>query len=319
MIKINENKEVLKSTYKKTKTKASWLITFADLMALLLCFFILLFSFSNMDLEKYKKVVQSMQEAFSSDLKSKTGVNYKHLPININLPLQQSKTISDIKNNIVKQNAGKIVEQIVEEIKIGTLELEVSDEKILIRITDKESFGSGQATLKPTFLPSVNKIANILVQIPGQIRVEGFTDDIPINNDLFGSNWELSAYRAASVLNELLKNKKLDSKRFTISGNADNKPLIANDSPNNRAINRRVELIVFLEKDYEIDELFDENFLIIEKNIEGKDIEDEMAPNDYSAATEKEHHTFAPIYQDEFDDKKDDDLGIFTEEAFYNY
>ena len=126
----------------------------------------------------------------------------------------------------------------------GKIDIEASMNQITVRIREQGSFASGEAVLNPQLLPLVAKLRGALTQIAGTISVEGHTDDVPIMSPLFESNWDLSAARALSVARELMRDNVLDESRFMVVGRADTRPLRPNDSRENRAVNRRVEIVV---------------------------------------------------------------------------
>jgi chemotaxis protein MotB len=122
--------------------------------------------------------------------------------------------------------------------------VETEDTKIIIRIQEKGSFPSGRATLNPEFFEVVSKITDVIADTPGKIIVAGHTDNIPISTRRFRSNWELSSARAVTVVHAMLSNAAIDAGRFLIQGYADSRPLVDNDTSENRALNRRVELVI---------------------------------------------------------------------------
>ena len=121
----------------------------------------------------------------------------------------------------------------------------------LIRIQEKGSFGSGSARLDPGFYKVIDRISEVLATRPGKILVAGHTDNIPIRTGRFRSNWELSSARAVTVLHALLRNPRLDQRRVVVQGFADTRPVADNDTPQGRAKNRRVELIILRGRDHE--------------------------------------------------------------------
>ena len=145
-----------------------------------------------------------------------------------------------------KAEALKLAALLSEEIADGSVELESTTDKIIIRINEKASFPSGRATLRAGFVEVLDKIHVALAEVEGTVTVAGHTDDRPINTKRFRSNWELSAGRAVSVVHALLRPGLLDSRRFLIEGHGDSHPLVANDTAENRARNRRVELVIVL-------------------------------------------------------------------------
>ena len=140
--------------------------------------------------------------------------------------------------------ARSIAEQLHMEIIDGQIELLAKGAFVVIRIREKGSFASASDTIEAEFIPVINKIETILGDTKGEIRVAGHTDNLPIDNEYFRSNWELSGGRAGSVTRELLKNGFLDRNRFVITGYADTKPIADNSTSEGRATNRRVEIII---------------------------------------------------------------------------
>ena len=136
--------------------------------------------------------------------------------------------------------ADKLQEEVAEDI----VEIETRGRKIIIRVQEKGSFSSGSARLESEFIPILEKLIDILNEVGGQISVEGHTDDIPIKTAQFPSNWHLSTSRALGVATGLFLTGEIDEGRFSIAGFADSQPLVPNDTPENRAKNRRVEIVL---------------------------------------------------------------------------
>jgi chemotaxis protein MotB len=141
--------------------------------------------------------------------------------------------------------AGELEKQLEDEIKKGEIRLKRQHEKLIINIDDKISFDSGQADLKKGVLNALDKIAKILSDYPeNTIVIEGHTDNVPISTKKFRDNWQLSSERALAVLAYLLKNTKLDAARFAAAGYGEYKPIVSNDTSENKALNRRVDIVV---------------------------------------------------------------------------
>jgi len=245
--------------------------TFADLMSLLMCFFVLLLSFSEMDALKYKMVVKSLDNAFGVQRK----VAADEIPKGTSIiaqefspgeprptPLNEVRqdTIDDTRDALkvkmdaeavakaqakeIAKEAEKFKQALKGEIKEGLIDVETQLNRIVIRIREKGSFPSGDAHLNKAFVPILDRIRDVLAKTDGQIAIAGYTDNIPINTPRYRSNWELSTSRATSVVHELLRNGKIPPDRFVLEGYADTRPLVPNDTSKNRARNRRVEIIV---------------------------------------------------------------------------
>jgi chemotaxis protein MotB len=145
----------------------------------------------------------------------------------------------------MSSQAGELEKQLEQEIKKGEIRLKRLHEKLIINIDDKISFDSGQADLKKGVLNALEKIAVILSNYPeNTIMVEGHTDNVPISTKRFRDNWALSTERALAVLNYLLRNTKLDPVRFAAAGYGEYQPIVSNDTTENKALNRRVDIVV---------------------------------------------------------------------------
>lgn len=242
----------------------AWVMTFADLMTLLMCFFVLLLSFSIMDQQKFQKAAGSLRDAFGvqrivPDTEIPKGESIiaqefspgKPEPTLIQIVQQQTVDIIeqnidqlDTKSEEIKDTVHMLVNKLNEEIKDGLLEIEVEDDSMMIRINEEGSFPSGAAKLSKSFLPVLDKINEVLNSSSGRVIVSGHTDNRPIHTQRYPSNWVLSADRAASVVHYLTHNGFSDPSRLEIRAFADTKPLYPNDSRENRAKNRRIEISV---------------------------------------------------------------------------
>ena len=224
----------------ETSGSAPWVLTFADLMSLLLCFFILLFAMAELDVKKFSAVAQALAGALGGG---------KVIYISEN-----GSTAADIQNPaFIKESqarieteyyAAELRKELSDEIKQKKLKVEDVGQIITIHILQHGSFGPASATLDPAFLPTAKKIRDALVDIPGNLTVAGHTDNQPIVTGRFLSNWELSGARAFSVIHELLKDGVLPANRFVLTGHAATQPRAANDTDANREKNRRVEIII---------------------------------------------------------------------------
>lgn len=247
-----------------------WVMTFADLMSLLMVFFVLLLSFSEMDVLKFKQIAGSMQVAFGVQREDRDAMNIpmgtsiiaqefssaQPQPTVINEVRQQttdtSKQYLEIKDPAVEDAQNKeeeLEEALKKEVAEGLLEISTIDDQVIIRIREKGSFASASAAIGPDFLKVLTKIGDALNQVQGRIIVAGHTDDIPIETREFPSNWILSAARAAAVAYTMTDRGDIEPERVEIRAYADNRPLEPNSSPEGRATNRRVEIIVLGDRD----------------------------------------------------------------------
>lgn len=256
----------------------AWVMTFADLMSLLLAFFVLLFSFSELDKQMYKQVAGSMRNAFGIQrtVRAKEppkGMNIiareyspgKPKPTTMN-EVRQFTTKDSLKypnlggplstrdrdksKKVGKDNDQKRIQlALKEEIEKGLIELVITDRKIIVRIKEKGSFPSGSERLKEPFVPTIQRLAQTLTETRGQLVISGHTDSVPIENSRFRSNWELSAARSASVAHVFLSEGLISNERVHLEAYADTQPIDTNDSPEGRAKNRRVDLALVYGED----------------------------------------------------------------------
>jgi len=266
------------STPRKTKKSggAGWIVTFADLMTLLLTFFILLLSFSEMDSEKYKAIAQSMAVSFGvawiqgdkaggqltlieSDTVPPPTTSEKepvaeNIAEQVVIPPSAPSIIDEMETGqpaAVKIDAGleslaeELVQQLEQEIISNALDVSFDTEKVIVRFSEEATFTSGSEVLKDDMIPIIDKIVTALARCEGDITVSGYTDDEPITSGRFRSNWDLSAARAVSVVHQLILEQKIDANRVLAAGHAETNPLVSNDTDQNRAINRRVEIKIF--------------------------------------------------------------------------
>ena len=257
----------------------AWVMTFADLMSLLMCFFVLLLAFSEMDVLKFKQLSGSMKAAFgvqreikADEIPKGTSIITQEfspgIPQPTAIPIIQQQTTDDTKDNLefsegndsdnkniaqqmyeaavesIREDAEKLVKELKDEIEQGMLEVEWSESEITVRLKENSTFNSGEAKLKATFFDVMNRVAASLNKIDGNVIVAGHSDNVPINTYEFRSNWELSAARAANVVHHLTKKGKVNSNRVQIRAHAETKPLVPNNSRDNRAKNRRVEIVI---------------------------------------------------------------------------
>lgn len=251
-----------------------WIVTFADLMALLMCFFVLLLSFSSMDVEKYKRIAESMRGTFGVHSQmhfegaSPTNGPIEAQPMQSSAPAEpnvaciapaDAKSESENRSHEAEQaivdkvatlvgeterDAIALATALSKEIAAGVLEVETNGRKIVLRVKEHGSFPSGSASLTNDFTPVLKIIRGVLKDTKGLIAVEGHTDDVPISTPTFHSNLELSSSRAISVAHGLFENGALERQRFTVAGYADSRPLAPNDTPEGRVKNRRVEVVI---------------------------------------------------------------------------
>jgi chemotaxis protein MotB len=143
-----------------------------------------------------------------------------------------------------EKNIKKIEDLLQKEIKDGAIDVENLGQQIVIRIRETGSFSAGSAFLQPQFKPVIRDIGELLVDMPGEIEVTGHSDNVQISNELYRSNWDLSAQRAVAVAEELRKARGFDENRMKIVGKASTQPMEEDDTSESRSRNRRVEISI---------------------------------------------------------------------------
>jgi chemotaxis protein MotB len=234
----------------------------------------LLLSFSEIDAQKFKQIAGELSQAFGVQrevpaLEIPMGTSpvfdkFSPAPPEPTVVNEVKQTTSDQKPELetlrgtaeaeaeaaaqatLNDSTEQIRSVLEKAIKDGRVNVSQDDDerRIVIRVEEKGSFPSGSAQLTWEFEGLLLEMANVLSHIPGKLTIEGHTDNIPIHTDRFSSNWDLSAARAAAVANALLATKEVDPGRLAVKGLADTQPRVANDTDDNRAKNRRVEIIV---------------------------------------------------------------------------
>ncbi|MDH5229005.1 MAG: OmpA family protein [Gammaproteobacteria bacterium] len=220
----------------KRSNQAAWVITFADMMALLLTFFIVMHSFSSLNLQKYKAVSEAMQGVFGVQQQMAQEDNKTEIKRDGKTDIEITESESEL--------FSQLKELLKSEQQHGLVQIHKNGNQIVLRFPERVAFASGSDVLRDEFSPIVKKVVDILQASTGLILVSGHTDDKPIHTERFRSNWELSAARAVSVIHSLLKNSELSSERVIAQGYGDTRPIMPNDNDLNRMMNRRVDITI---------------------------------------------------------------------------
>jgi len=208
-----------------------WLLTYADIITLLLVFFIILYASSKADAKKYTDMVSSIRVAF--------GVPLPPRPIiQVGGGGETLLPFPDMVGILVQQ----LSVQLEDEIQAGNVEIERTEKDIVLRLQDPVLFDLGSATLSDKAKGILDSIAPPLLTASSAIEVEGHTDTLPIKSSIFPSNWELSVGRATAVIRYLVGVHRFPPARLAARGMADNQPLAPNDLARGNPRNRRVEL-----------------------------------------------------------------------------
>ncbi|UOG39243.1 OmpA family protein [Leptospira noguchii] len=199
------------------------------------------------DLEKERANCQNKTEALQKEYEKKISDLEGRILV-LNEEISKLKHLSENQKkelDRLSDQANELESKLTDEIKKGQIRLKRFHNRLVINIDDKISFDSGSADLKKQIFPALDKIKEILGNYPGNlIIIEGHTDNVPIRTKKFSDNWQLSGERALSVLHYFLESKILDPRNFSLAGYGEFQPIVSNDTPENRALNRRVDIVV---------------------------------------------------------------------------
>lgn len=221
---------------------ATWLNTYSDMVTLLLCFFVMLYTFSNLDLQKF----QSVMASFQGSMGILDGGNLIDIPTVRNQEeIDLEKLKSALEDYAVSSNLQ------------SEITVSIDERGLIIRFMDRVLFDPGKADLKPDAKEILNAVAEMLQREEFKdkvIKVEGHADTTPVSpKDGFATNWELSTTRATNVLRYLVEEKGIEGGRISASGYSYYKPIAPNDTKENKAKNRRVDIVI-LKSSYEKNE-----------------------------------------------------------------
>jgi chemotaxis protein MotB len=234
----------LKKRGKKQNSEGSagggWEIVYSGFVLILLCFFIMLSSFSSMEEAKIMRFVKSFIDAVGilpGGLKSDPGSTV--LPGSADM-VDSNDQLAQIFAEL-EELSGRLKKE-------NDITLAYSSKGLVMRLTDRALFEVGVAAISPQALPLLKKVGETISRTDFEVRIEGHSDDLPIKTAQFPSNWELSTARAVNVLRYFIETGTISSQRLSAAGFGEFQPLVPNDSIEHRAQNRRVE-IIFLNSD----------------------------------------------------------------------
>jgi chemotaxis protein MotB len=245
------------SRFKKKPSSGTggWIVTFSDMMSLLLTFFILLYSISTVDAQKFKNITEYLQLALSGDGRPSImdgGTENVTTPLDEE-PFAETESPTDQQMEPVTAEILQMYNKINQYVTDIELQAEVSvmmiSSGVFVEIKDAILFESGSAQLKDTGIELLGKLEAMLNDFENDIVVEGHTDNVPMNSLMYPSNWELSAARAVAVLRYLNEQMNVEPTRLSARGYGEYSPLAPNDTALNRARNRRVNLMIVFEKE----------------------------------------------------------------------
>lgn len=243
----------------------AWMATFADLSTLLLTFFVLLFTFAELDAKKFELALGSLKQALGTAQGTDSMLEFeKTSPIpemfdepesGRPTPEQQEAMAAAMEHLEAQAKKAEVGEEVAEVLtnvldKLGfedQIDVESSSRGVVVKVKDQLFFELGGSDLLGKGNPVLDTIADIAKQFPAGVAIEGHTDNVPVGGSRYASNWELSAARAAAALEYMTTQKDVDQSKLRITGFAHTRPVASNDTPEGRAKNRRVEFVFLLE------------------------------------------------------------------------
>jgi chemotaxis protein MotB len=235
-----------------------WLITYADMITLLMAFFVMMYGMSILDLKKFAdfKAGAAKQLGRSPVISGGQGILFggtgiaeaASAPISGTGPREGAADAAQASGDVDQEHIGELVAEVQRRLKesgmaADTVDAETDPRGAVLRFKDKVLFESGSASLSQEGLDVLDQVVLMLRHVDNLVVVEGHTDDIPTKGG-FATNWELSASRATQVLRWLVQGRRLPAIRFSAAGYADTRPRFLNDTPDHRAMNRRVEIVI---------------------------------------------------------------------------
>lgn len=250
------------------KPAAAWMSTFSDLMNLLLCFFVLLFSMSTIDAQKFEQLAASFSDSFSIFSSGSTSIGEGLLvgngvmqlneldefmntmgKVSEEVEVEEEDPLTEVKQeqlNKSEELAELIEEVIVEQNLQNEIDVDFTSQYVSLTLNGGILFDSGKATLKPECSSVLNKIGIILEKYAKSIiEIEGHTDNVPIHTSAFADNDELSDARALSVFRYLIEHTTLDPAKLKHAGRGEYVPVADNSTAEGRTKNRRVEIKIY--------------------------------------------------------------------------
>ncbi|MBP1947826.1 flagellar motor protein MotS [Virgibacillus litoralis] len=251
-----------RSTKRNSKSGApKWMVTYSDMVTLILVFFILLFSMSQIDLVKFEAISESFKNRMifdfypspvpmenptenTSNQESGKNSNEFENPTQFENINDRDDTTADETDDSLDKLMGDVGQYLDNNSLNNVVSASRTERGVVLVLQESVLFDSGEAIIVDSGKPFLDKIAKLLSNIPNHVKVEGHTDNRPISNFRYPSNWELSGARASSVIRYLIKENNFDDSRFTAVGYGATRPIVPNTSAINWSKNRRVEMVI---------------------------------------------------------------------------
>ncbi len=220
-----------------------WVISYADLVTLLLGFFIILYATSDIDIQKFESISVGLARAFNVDVRQ-SGIEGSAVLEGGRGIIPNTLSTTPIDANLERIREAVRRQSEAKGIDLDKIVVTRDDESIIIRLADSLLFPSASALIREDALPLLDVVGSVLEDLPNQIRVEGHTDNVPVGTERYPTNWELSSARATAVLRYLVEQTGLEAGRVFAAAFGEFRPEESNLTPEGRAINRRADIVI---------------------------------------------------------------------------
>jgi len=235
-----------KKKHEEHENHERWLVSYADFITLLFAFFVVMYSISSVNEGKFRTVSESIKAALNPIVSTPSAPTPFQVGAN-----KQSTIVPNVipSRDMAVRRLRLALKALQSSARIEPIQVtEPGESTIVLSLPELVLFESGAAVLRPEALPFLQTLAEVLVELDRQVKVQGHTDNVPIRSAQFPSNWELSAMRAVMVVRALGELYGVPMQNLSAVGYADSRPVVANTTPENRAKNRRVEIVVLERK-----------------------------------------------------------------------
>lgn len=223
----------------RDEDSGTWMNIYADMVTLLLCFFVLLYSFSELDKAKFQQFLASFQGRSIFD-----GGSVILPGPETDFPIDPGNSDDDPYWADTQRLYDHVLKYLEDHGLEGSIQVDMEERGVQLRMSEHLFFDPGRADITPQGNKLLKLLLPLFQEIPNRVLVEGHTDTVPIDTAVFPSNWELSAGRSARVVRFFVEDNDLDPKRFIVIGYGEHQPIASNATAAGRALNRRVVLVI---------------------------------------------------------------------------
>lgn len=230
-----------KKKHEEHENHERWLVSYADFITLLFAFFVVMYSVSSTNEGKLKAAADSISQAFNPVIAMSAS------------PIRIDPKITSELHNVIHPDF-KVYQRIQDAVRESgewgdRVQVTVEKRGIVIRVADTVIFDTGKAEIRSEAKEVLRKVGHIMATLNSQVRVEGHTDNVPIKTAHYPSNWELSTDRASGIVRYFIDDAKMAPERLSAAGYSEFKPISENDTPDGRAKNRRVDIVILNEQE----------------------------------------------------------------------